>query len=116
MTSLPITLSDEARAVFESIFDEVDSNGDGFIEKEDIVASMKRQDALVDAEFQATHVLHAFDIDRDGRISKHEWLQTFSTFPDPSADQMAEFRRQFGLPPARAEEGEEEKATSQPSV
>lgn len=69
LTTLPrictaITLSDEARAVFETIFEAVDSNHDGFVDKDELVASMKRQDALVDAEFQATHVLHAFDIDR----------------------------------------------------
>lgn len=79
-----------------------------------------------DADHKAVHVIRAFDLDRvshcaalsaitlahpherratgaadlcdqDGRISRDEWLTNLASFPQPTPDQLAEFRRQFGV-------------------
>ena len=70
---------DKADSTLEAMFTIIDQDSSGFIEKAEMRALMKMQTGRVDEE-EVQGQMDIADIDKDGKVSKEEFVNTMKFF------------------------------------
>ena len=80
----------EALAQAEKIFADLDTNGDGQLDRAELIAAAKNGALPAGGdESQLDEAMAQFDTNGDGKISKEEWLDTFGKMFDAMVAAMA---------------------------
>ena len=96
--TMPTTMSDADRKMLADLFQLLDVNNDGFISMNELYDNVSKQTAET--------WMDSMDFNKDGKISKQEWLQAWgAAWNETVKDSMQEllrditWKRKFGMSP-----------------